>query len=161
MLKKNLRVLFTFMLAAVLFASASAQDAGQFEPAASSNLTSARLPSGALRVAPASVPAEVIAGLDKIVEAGEGKLIAGDSEFLAWTGEGYTKANAANLMSQLETNLSGGGWKFTIGGREGDVTFFSALSETPKRRAVVGFYVAAEEGLLLAWREVLTVKSTE
>lgn len=161
MLKKNLRILFTFVLAAVLSGSAAAQTAEQYQPAASSNLTSTALPSGALRLAPSSVPEEITVGLDKIVEAGEGKLIAGDSEFLAWTGEGYTKAKSANLLSQLETNLSTGGWKFTVGGRDGDVTFFTALSENPKRRAVVGFYVAAEEGLLLAWREVLTAPATE
>lgn len=162
MLKKNLQILFTFMLAAVLFTTASAQAASeQYQPAASSTLTSAQLPSGALRIAPSSVPDEITQGLDKIVEAGEGKLIQGDTEFLAWTGEDYTKAKAANLVSQLETNLSNGGWKFTVGGREGDVTFFTALAENPKRRAVVGFYVAAEEGLLLAWREVLPAKPTE
>lgn len=162
MLKKNLQILFTFMLAAILFATASAQtSAEQFEPAASSSLTSAQLPAGALRLAPSSVPDEITQGLDKIVEAGDGKLVEGATEFLAWTGEDYTKAKAANLMSELETSLSTGGWKFEVGGREGDVTFFTALSENPKRRAVVGFYVAAEEGLLLAWREVLPANAAE
>lgn len=161
MLKKNLQILFTFMLAALLAATASAQTAEQFIPAASSSLTSAQLPAGALRIAPSSVPAEITQGLDKIVEAGEGNLVEGATEFLAWTGDGYTKSKAANLISQLEGNLLTGGWKFEIGGREGDVTFFTALAENPKRRAVVGFYVAAEEGLLLAWREVLPAQAEQ
>jgi hypothetical protein len=158
MLKKNLRVLLTFLLAVALFATVSAQTSAEYEPTANSSVTSAKLPTGALRVAPGSVPPEINLGLEKIVEAGEGKLVQGEQEVLAWTENGYTKAKAADLIAQLENNLSASGWKFEVGGKEGDVTFFTVLRENPTRRAVVGFFVASDEGLLVAWTEVLQAK---
>ena len=160
MLKNSLRVLFTFFWAAVLLGSVSAQTKEDYEPTANSSVTSAKLPGGALRVAPGSVPPEINQGLEKIVEAGEGRLVQGEREVLAWTENGYTKARAAGLISQLENNLSASGWKYEVGGREGDVTFFTVLRESPKRRAVVGFFVASDEGLLVAWTEVLQANSS-
>lgn len=161
MFKKKLRILFTFLSAALLFAAAvSAQENnGEYEAAASSSLTSAKLPAGALRVRPSSVPAEIDQGLEKIVEAGEGKLVRGESEVLAFTGNGYTKAKAAGLMTQLENNLSAAGWTFEAGGTEGGVTFFTVLKESPARRAVVGYFVPDADALVLAWTEVLQANS--
>lgn len=155
MLKKNLQVLLTFLLAIMLFATVSAQTNAEYEPTVNSSVTSAKLPAGALRVSPTIVPPEINLGLEKIVEAGEGKLVQGDSEILAWTENGYTKAKASDLMSQLENSLSASGWKYEVGGKEGDVTFFTVLKENPTRRAVVGFFVASDEGLVVAWTEVL------
>ncbi|HSK70815.1 MAG TPA: hypothetical protein VK892_03900 [Pyrinomonadaceae bacterium] len=125
------------------------------EPAANSAITEVKLPAGTLRVLPSSVPAEINQGLDKLVEAGEGKIIQGDAEVLAWTGGGYKKASAANLIRQVQTNLQAKGWIYEVGGKEGEVTFFSALKDTPTRRAVLGYYVATDEALVLAWTEVL------
>jgi len=155
MLKKKLQILFTFICAAVLLTTVSGQTAEkEFEPAANSSVTSANLPGGALRVAPSSVPEEINLGLEKIIEASDGKLVQGDSEVLAWTGEGYTKAGSADLLAQLENNLSVAGWKYEVGGKEGEVTFFTALREGAPRRAVVGFFMASDDGLILAWTEV-------
>jgi hypothetical protein len=157
MFKNNLRVLFTFLSAVLLFGSAAAAQTGEeYEAAASSSLTSAKLPAGALRVLPGSVPAEINQGLEKIVEAGEGKLVQGDSEVLAFAGNGYTKAKAAGLMKQIENNLSAAGWKYEVGGAEGGVTFFTVLRENPTRRAVVGYFVPDADALVLAWTEVLS-----
>jgi len=155
MLKKNLQILFTLICAAALFTTVSAQGKEEYEPAASSSVTGTKLPAGALRVAPASVPAEINQGLEKMVAAGEGKLVQGDSEVLAWTGESYTKAKSAGLMKQLESNLSAAGWTYEVSGTEGGVTFFSALTENPARRAVVGYFVPDTDALVLAWTEVL------
>jgi len=160
MLKKSLRVLLTLLCAAFVVGSVSAQETKEvYEPAANSSVTSAKLPTGALRVTPESVPPEINQGLEKIVEAGEGKLVEGEREILAWTENGYTKAKAADLIAQLENNLSASGWKYEVGGREGDVTFFTVFKESPKRRAVVGFFVASDDGLLVAWTEVLQANS--
>ena len=161
MLEKSLRVLLTFFCAALLLGSVSAQETKEdYEPAANSSVTSAKLPTGAVRVAPGSVPTEINQGLEKIVEAGEGKLVEGEREILAWTENGYTKAKAADVIAQLENNLSASGWKYEVGGREGDVTFFTIFKENPKRRAVVGFFVASDDGLLVAWTEVLQANSS-
>ncbi len=158
MLKKNLRVLWTVFCAFALFAAVSAQTKEEYEPAASSSVTGVNLPAGALRVQPSSVPAEINQGLAKIVEAGEGKFVAGDSEVLAWTEKDYSKASAENLIKQLENNLSAAGWKYEVGGKEGDLTFFTVFKESPQRRAVVGFFAATDDALVLAWTEVLPSK---
>lgn len=159
MLKNNLRVLFTFLCALALVVTASAQSREEYEPAASSSLTTAKLPTGAFRVLPQSVPAEINQGLEKIVAAGEGKLVQGESEVLAWTGSGYTKAKAAGLVKQLESNLSTAGWIYEVGGTEGGVTVFSVVTEKPARRALVGYYIADTEALVVAWTEVLQAGS--
>lgn len=160
MLKKNLGALFTFICTAILFTTVPAQTKEEYEPAASSVVTSAKLPTGALRVSPSSVPAEINQGLEKMVEAGEGKLVQGNSEVLAWTGDGYTKSKSANLVDQLENNLSAAGWKYEVSGKEGEVTFFSVVKENPNRRALVGFFVANDEALVVAWTEVLPPNSS-
>lgn len=133
-----------------------AQFKEETEPAANSAITAARLPAGAVRVLPASVPAEINQGLEKLVEAGEGKLVQGDAEVLAWMGGGYKKANAANLMRQVQNNLQINGWTYEIGGTQDELTFFSALKESPTRRAVLGYFITTDEALVLAWTEVLS-----
>jgi hypothetical protein len=155
----NLRVLLIFLCGIALFGVVSAQTNAEYEPTLNSSVTSAKLPTGAVRVAPASVPPEINQGLEKIVEAGEGKLVQGAREVLAWTENGDTKAGAAGLIAQLENNLSAAGWKYEAGGKEGDVTFFTVLRESPKRRAVVGFFVVSDDGLVVAWTEVLQANS--
>jgi len=156
MLKKNLSVLLVVLCALL---TASAQNKEDFQPVTDSSVLNAELPSGALLVAPSSVPAEINQGLEKIVAAGEGKLTQGASEVLAWSGNGYTKARAKNILAQLENNLSAAGWKYEVGGTEGEVTFFTVLRETPARRAVVGFFVPDTDGLVVAWTEVLSADS--
>lgn len=136
-----------------IFTTVPAQE--ETEPAVSSTITEAKLPTGTLRVLPSKVPAEINQGLDKLIEAGEGKIIPGDQEVFAWMGRGYKQANAANLIRQIENNLQAQGWIYEVGGKEGDVVFFSALKDTPTRRAVLGYYIATDEALVLAWTEVL------
>ena len=154
MLKKNLRILTTMLCALALFTAASAQTKEEYEPASASSLTSASLPAGALRVLPSSVPAEINDGLEKIVAAGEGKLVRGDSEVLAWTGGGYTKAKAAAIIKQLESNLAAAGWTFEVSGTENGVSIFTVVTEKPARRALIGYFVPDADALVLAWTEV-------
>ena len=75
------------------------------EEAASSAITESKLPPGAVRILPNSVPSEINDGLKKLVESGEGKLVEGEREVLAWADGNYKMANAANLISQLQKNL--------------------------------------------------------
>ena len=105
-------------------------------------------------LADVSVPAEISSALTKIVEAGGGKIVQGEWEVLAWSGAGYSKADAPNLMRQLQGSLRAKGWTYEEAGREGEVTVFSVAKETPTRRAVLGFYVPTDDALLVAWTEV-------
>lgn len=123
--------------------------------ASSSNLTGILLPANAQRVLPSSVPAEVSGTLGKMVEAGNGKLQQGDSEVLAWADAGYRKANAPAIINKLRANLQAKGWQYEVGGEESGVTVFSASKDGTQRRAIVGFYAATDEALLLAWTEIL------
>ncbi len=130
--------------------------AQETENAASSALTQINLPTGALRVLPAGVPAEINDGLDKIIEAGAGKLTPGEREVLAWSGVNYKKSNAGALINQLQKNLQAKGWTYEVGGTDGGITVFSVSMLAPTRRAVLGFYVPTDDALVLAWTEVLS-----
>jgi hypothetical protein len=153
MFKRSSLFLFVlFGLISIFNFTASAQET---ESAANSALTEAKLPSGAVRILPGSVPAEINQGLEKIVAAGEGKIVQGDSEVLAWTGAGYKKSNAANLMKQIQSNLQAKGWSYETGEKTDEVTVFSALRETPKKQGVLGFYVMSDDAMVLAWTEIL------
>ena len=152
MLGKMLRASFALLSAVLLLVTpARAQET---EAAANSSITEARLPAGAQRVAPASVPAEISSSLAKLVEAGGGKVVQGKSEVLAWTGGGYRREDAATLVSQLQGGLRAKSWTYEESGTEGGVTVFSVVKEAPARRAVLGFYVPTDEALLVAWTEV-------
>jgi len=152
MFRKTLRASIA-LLSSVLFLAANA-GAQETVAAASSTVTQAQLPAGAERVAESSVPAEVSSALTKIVEAGGGKIVQGDSEVLAWSGAGYRKADAPGLMRQLQGSLRAKGWTYEEAGKEGEVTVFSVAREAPTRRAVLGFYVPTDDALLVAWTEV-------
>ena len=152
MFMKTLRASLA-LLSSVLFIAANAR-AQETVAAASSTITQAQLPAGAERVSAGSVPAEINSALAKIVEAGGGKIVRGDSEVLAWSGAGYRKADAPSLMQQLQGSLRAKGWTDEEAGREGEVTVFSVARETPIRRAVLGFYVPTDDALLVAWTEV-------
>lgn len=152
MFRKTLRASLA-LLSSVLFFAAQAR-AQETVAAASSTVTQAQLPAGAERVSESSIPAEINSALTKIVEAGGGKVVRGDSEVLAWSGAGYSKASAPNLMRQLQGSLRAKGWTYEEAGKEGEVTVFSVARQTPTRRAVLGFYVPTDDALLVAWTEV-------
>lgn len=70
----------------VLFSAVSIFAQSEYEAADSSKLTNVSLPTGALRVLPKHVPAEINQTLEKLVSASNGKLHRGDTEVLLWTG---------------------------------------------------------------------------
>lgn len=130
------------------------------ESAASSSLTGVALPSNAQRIGAASVPAEISGTLEKIVASADGKLRQGDSEVLAWGGAGYKKANATNIVGKLRGALQGAGWKYETGGTADGVTLFRALKDGQQPRAVVGFYAANDDVMMLAWTEILAANAS-
>lgn len=152
-----LRKLFLFAFILLSVSSVFAQE--ETEPASASAITKMKLPVGAVRVLPSSIPAEINNGLEEIIQTGKGKIVGGRREVLAWMGSGYKKGSAPNLVKQIENNLKAQGWEYEVGAEAGGITFFSALSETPTRRAILGFFVTDKDGLLLAWTEVLSADS--
>ncbi|MBS1797525.1 MAG: hypothetical protein JSS81_27120 [Acidobacteria bacterium] len=144
-----------YLIIPIILMLAVAAFAQETENAAASSLTGAALPAGALRVLPNSVPAEINNGLDKLVEAGQGKLAPGEREVLAWSGGNYRKANAPTILGQIQRNLKAQGWTYEQGGTEEGVTVFSVSRTTPARRAILGYFVATDEALVVAWMEVL------
>ncbi len=157
----HVRILFLLILCvgflSCLPGAVRAQD--DTEIAAHSNITKVNLPSGAVRVRAASVPASISGTLKKIVETGGGKLVQGDAEVLAWAGEDYSKAKAPTLMKQMQSNLQAQGWSYALGERVEAINLFSVVRETPSRRAILGFFVPTDEALVVAWTEVLSAGS--
>ncbi len=155
-MSRNLLFLSLNLLFAVL--SVFSQEA---DPAKHSHLTAVSLPANALRISPARIPDEISNTLAKLASAGEGKLRQGDSEVLAWADGNYTKANAATIVNRLTHTLKVAGWKYEIGGQADGITVFSLLKEGTNRRALIGFYGATDEALIVAWTELLANDSEQ
>lgn len=129
------------------------------EPATASAITATQIPNGAVRVLPESMPGEISQAFEKLIAAGEGKIVAGDREVLAWM-DGYKQSNASALMKQVQKQLQVGGWIYEVGGGDDEFEVFSLLKEQPNRRAVLGFFVSGKEALVLALMEVHQNKKT-
>jgi len=146
--------LFAIIFFVSLFSvTAKAQD--ETEAAVSSNVTAVSLPANTYRVLPNSVPAEISQTLEKLVAAGNGQLRQGESEVLVWAGANYKKSNAPTIIYRLTDTLKVDGWKYEVGGEEDGITVFGLLKERGGRRAVIGFYGATDDALVLAWTELL------
>jgi hypothetical protein len=153
MLNKIYKIIFGALLLTI---AVSAQET---ESVIKSGLTGSKLPANALRVREQYVPAEISQALRKMVDAAGEKIRQGDSETLLWSGGNYRKQSAESLMRKLSDDLQTAGWIYEVGGRDGDVTVFSLLKSEPSRRAIVGFYTATDEALVLAWTEFLSAGS--
>ncbi|MEZ5343969.1 MAG: hypothetical protein R2681_00305 [Pyrinomonadaceae bacterium] len=147
--KQSAIILLILSLTAAAFSQES-------EPAAASSLTNTKLPENAERIHKNSVPEELNTGLDDLINAGEGKLIGGNREVLAWSGAGYNRSKAENLIGQFQNNLRRSGWEYEAGGTENDLTVFTAFQKEPRRRVMMGFYIPTDDALVLAWTEVLS-----
>lgn len=153
-MKRKLQATLTLFCAALLLTVTAAAQNGEYESAASSNLTGVALPSGAQRIMPNAVPGEITQTLDKIIAAGSGKIRKGETEVLAWAGSNYSKANAGAIINRLTGTLAAAGWKYSVEGEESGVTVFSLFKEGAQRRAVVGFHGATDDALILSWMEL-------
>ncbi len=121
-------------------------------------MTEAKLPTGAARILPPNVPAEVNQALEKIIASGGDKIRQGETEVLAWT-KNYKKLNAPVLIKQLTDNLQTAGWTYEVGGENQGLTVFSLFRRTPQKRAVVGFYTFSNDAIVWAWTEMLAANS--
>jgi hypothetical protein len=151
-----------FFICAVLTLTAL-QTLGQTDkdgqPAATSALNNLRLPAGAVRVNEQSVPAEIRDTLGKLIAFGGERVRQGESEVLVWTGSGFRKSNALQVIKKLGENLQTGGWSYDVAEQNADFTVFNSVN-TGERRAITGFWTAKDDFLLLAWTEMLPVNET-
>jgi hypothetical protein len=152
MFKKNLAFLLVLFSAVSIFNLAAR--AQETESAASSSLTGITLPSGAQRILPGSMPASITEGFDKVVPA-DGSLKKGELEALVWMGGDYQMANAPQMVSSLTGALKAAGWQYSVESDNNGVCVFSLVKEGAARRAIVGYYGATKEALVLAWMELL------
>lgn len=150
----NLNNLQTAILTIVLGIFFSAAAFGQDEMTAvdRSGLVGVGLPTGALRVNDANVPAEINKALDQVVASG--KVRRGDTEVLLWTGSDLKKAGTKAIVSRLTGALSSEGWQYEVSGTENGITFFTLLKDGAARRAVFGLYGEADGTLVVALTEL-------
>jgi hypothetical protein len=139
-------------LATLLPVAARAQQE-ETEPAGASQLTAVALPKGTVRMR--RVPDGMKQTLATLIAAGGKKVRQGDSEVLAWTGAGYKKAQAPQLMASVKSALEKSAWKIETQDSGQGFLLLSAIQEKPAPRAVLGVWVPADEALILAWTEML------
>ncbi|HEX8248628.1 MAG TPA: hypothetical protein VF599_10680 [Pyrinomonadaceae bacterium] len=151
---KNLTALL-FLCAALLICGSIEARAQGSVTAQSSAITAAKMPAGAERLLPETVPAEFNRAFENLLKQGAGKIAGGDREVLAWLGNYKNAANATKLVGQIQTNFRAAGWQYEPSGRNGEVEVFSLLKEGSPRRVVLGFFVPADEVVVCALMEVV------
>jgi hypothetical protein len=142
-------------LPAIKMAAQSNKDG---QPAANSTLNRVRLPAQALRVNVQSIPAEIKDTLSKLTALGGGKVQQGESEVLVWNGD-YRKSNQAQFVKKFTASLQTGGWTYAVDEENSEFTVFNSIN-TAERRAVIGFWTAKDDFLMLAWTEMLPLYET-
>jgi hypothetical protein len=119
--------------------------------AVSSNIVRVWLPSGAEKVSTESVPAEMTAMLEKIIaDQGKGKWKPYDTEVLIWKGADFKKTGADRIIERLTERIKTAEWQYQPGKTENGMTIFT-VTEDATGNTVVGFYIAAQDGLMWAW----------
>jgi hypothetical protein len=151
---KNLTTLL-FLCAAFLIGGSIEMRAQGSVPAQSSALTEAKMPAGAERLLPESVPSEFNRAFENILKEGTGKIAGGMREVLAWDGNYKNAANVTKMVGQLQTSFRAAGWQYEAGGRSGDVEVFSLYKEGSPRRVILGFFVPGDEVMVCALMEVV------
>ncbi len=133
--------------------------AGGSEPL-TSRLTGVALPAGAERVEDADTAAKVQGQLDAL--AREKGMRARNVELLAWSGKGGS-ADALSVVDAVESKMKAGGWVLQSTEPQtsdrGRVTSFAGLNEA-KKAGLIGFWLANEKMLLLAWADLVSASAT-
>jgi len=154
-MKKLIAVLLLSGMFGVLsVASVVAQSDGGTEPTTASSVVDASLPWGAQRILAAKVPAEFNETLDKMLAEGEGKIIGGQREVLAWEGNYKSRSKAEDIKTELQTSFRKEGWQYETAAGEGKIEFFTLIKEGAAKRAVLGFFAANEEVFVCALIEI-------
>lgn len=152
--------LFAIISTLFLVNSTFAQNDEGLEGAVSSNLTNISLPTGAMRVLPDSIPAEVNETLEKIIAQSNRQLQQGETEVLIWMENNLKKTGKTTIINRLTDSLKVDGWQYEVA-EENGVSIFSLLKDGKQRRAIIGFYGEIDETLVFAWAELLKADSGE
>ena len=151
------KLLLTFLLVicAAAFGLDAAAQSNETFPVQKSTLAETTLPPGALKIKAESVPGEINQTLEKLIAAGGDRIRQGGTEVIMWTGGSYKKSASAQLTKKLETVLQNSGWTYEIGERQSDFILFSLFRDTPRRRALVGFFVPSDDAYIFALTEMV------
>jgi len=148
--KNFLVLLIVFGLIFIFSVIADAQEL-KTERVVSSNIVRVWLPSGAEKILPESIPAEMTAMVEKIVaEKGQGKWKLYDTEVLIWKGANFKKTGAPTIINRLTERIKTAEWQYKQGKTEKGMTIF-IVQEDATGNVVVGFYIATPDGLIWAW----------
>lgn len=156
MFRRNLTALLFLCTFLFVFSTINAQDSVS---AASSQITLSAMPKGAERLLEEKVPTEFNQVFDNLLKDGEGKLSGGEREVLAWMGNYKNQSESAKLTRQIQTNFRNTGWQYELAGSKDSVEFFNLYKEGNPRRAVIGFFVKADEVVICALMEVFQTNS--
>jgi hypothetical protein len=151
MMSKKISVLMSVCGLIFIFGAIARAQEVKTERVVSSNIVKVWLPSNAEKVLAESVPPEMTAMLEKIVAAkGQGKWKRYDTEVLIWKGADFKKTGAATVVGRWTARIKAAEWQYEPGKTEGGMTIFT-VREDATGNLVVGFYIAADEGLMWAW----------
>ncbi len=150
MLKKSI---FLSIIILSAFTAILAQE--ETEPAAISSITESKLPAGAMRVLPASIPNEINEAFESLVATSKERLVGGEREVLVWTKNSKKASATGFLTGKIRNEWQASGWNYEASGKGDEkLEFFGLFTQEPKRRAVLGFFVEDDEALILALTEV-------
>lgn len=158
MFRRNLTALLFLCTFLFVFSTTNAQDSVK---ATSSQITLAAMPKGAERLLQEKVPTEFNQVFDDLLKEGEGKLSGGEREVLAWMGNYKNQLEATKLTRQIQTNFRNTGWQYELAGSKESVEFFNLYKEGNPKRAVIGFFVQADEVVICALMEVFQANSSK
>ncbi|NJM53156.1 MAG: carboxypeptidase regulatory-like domain-containing protein [Blastocatellia bacterium] len=158
MFRRNLTALLFLGTFLFVFSTANAQDSGK---ATSSQITLAAMPKGAEMLLQEKIPTEFNQVFDDLLKEGEVKLSGGGREVLAWIGNYKNQTESAKLTRQIQTNFLNANWQYESASSKDGVEFFNLYRESPQKRAVIGFFVQADEVVICALMEVFQANSSK
>ena len=147
MLKKNITALILGVLGVVFAVNAPAQNLSV--EATVSEITQARMPKGAQRMLPESVPAAFNETFDEMIRQSEGKFVSGDREVSAWAVNYQSKSTVAQSISQMAANFQAAGWTYEAQGKNGNMDVFLLVKAGKPKRVVIGYFLPGDDDVLI------------
>ncbi|MDQ3684249.1 MAG: hypothetical protein M3430_01430 [Acidobacteriota bacterium] len=72
----------------------------------------------------------------------------------------FRKSNRAQFVRKFVESLQTGGWTYAVGEENPEFTVFNSIN-TADRRAIIGFWTAKNDFLMVAWTEMLPANSPD
>lgn len=155
MSKKARALLCAALWLAVMNMPLAGRAAAKSETAATSSLAGIALPQGAERVLDARTIEEYTAPLDTLAAGLESPMRVQATEVLAWGGDGYRRENGRRVIAQVQASLQKVGLQAQPAGEpqsvQGNTLSFFVAGPSHQRKALVGYWLEADQLLVLAW----------